>query len=99
MPSKNRFECFEGEIHIFRDTWNQAAMTTFCEDYYDELTSVTWTANNGYLFDRRLGLLHRYIYWQWCVVLFECGGRRMDNTRLNLFARCRWRVSTPGRRS
>lgn len=65
MPSKNRFERFEDEIHIFRDAWNQAAMTTFREDYYDELTSVTWTANNGYLFNRKLGLLHRYIMGKW----------------------------------
>ena len=47
MPSKNRFTLNGNEIHIFRENWPQIAMTTYREDYYEELTSVTWTENNG----------------------------------------------------
>ena len=49
MPSKNKFERYGEDIHISRDTWEQIAMTTYRDDYYDEITSVTWTANKGYL--------------------------------------------------
>jgi len=65
MPSKNKFERYGEDIHISRDTWEQIAMTTYRDDYYDEITSVTWTANKGYLVNRKLGLLHRYIMEKW----------------------------------
>lgn len=65
MPSKNTFERYGDEIHIFRDSWDQVAMTTYREDYYEELTSVTWTATPKYLTNNKLGLLHRYIM-VWC---------------------------------
>ena len=65
MPSKNTFDCTNGEIHISRDGWTKLAMTTYLEDYYDELTSVTWSAVNGYLHNGKYGYLHRYIMQKW----------------------------------
>jgi len=65
MPSKNRFTLNGNEIHIFRENWPQIAMTTYREDYYEELTSVTWTENNGYLVNGKFGKLHRYIMAKW----------------------------------
>lgn len=65
MPSKNTFERINDDIYIYRDGWKSVALVTYREDYYDELTSVTWTANKGYLSNRNLGLLHRYIMSKW----------------------------------
>ena len=65
MPSKNRFDLNGTEIHIFRDGWKKVASTTYREDYYEELTSVTWTEHDGYLVNRKLGSLHRYIMKKW----------------------------------
>ena len=61
MPSRNKFERHGDEIYISRDAWDQIAMTTYREDYYEELTSVTWTANRGYLTNNRLGLVLKMI--------------------------------------
>lgn len=71
--SKNKFEIVNNEIHITKDDWPIVGMTTYREDYYEELTSKTWTltkANSdtddkGYLSNRTLGLLHRYIVAKW----------------------------------
>jgi len=65
MPSKNKFEIFNDEIHISKEGWDKIASTTFREDYFDELTSVTWTASRGYLTNGKHGLLHRYIMKKW----------------------------------
>ena len=65
MPSKNKFEISGDDIHIYGEGWNKIAKTTYREDYYDELTSVTWTAENGYLKNAKLGYLHRYIMGKW----------------------------------
>ena len=65
MPSKNTFTRHDDEIHIYREGWKAVAFTTYREDYYDELTSVTWTESKGYLVNSRLGLLHRYIMGKW----------------------------------
>ena len=35
------------------------------EDYFEELTSVTWRENNGYVVNNKLGYLHRYIMEKW----------------------------------
>lgn len=65
MPSKNKFKRNGNDIHILRKDWPKIAMTTYREDYYEELTSVTWTATKDYLINGRLGSLHRYIMGKW----------------------------------
>ncbi|MBC2575554.1 HNH endonuclease [Peptostreptococcus canis] len=75
MPrrSKNKFDIVNNEIHITREGWTLVGLTTYREDYYEELTSKTWTLtklNNdtedkGYLLNGTLGLLHRYIVAKW----------------------------------
>lgn len=65
MPSKNTFSLVDNEIYIMREGWKRNAITTYREDYYEELTSVTWSEKNGYLFNSKLGYLHRYIMQKW----------------------------------
>lgn len=73
MPSNNIFERFNDEVHIRRDGWQHVGLTTYREDYYNELTSSTWNFTNpnsntddkGYLKSSSLGLLHRYIMGKW----------------------------------
>ena len=75
MPrtSKNKFEIINDEIYISKEGWPLIGLTTYREDYYEELTSKTWTltkANSetddkGYLSNKTLGLLHRYIVAKW----------------------------------
>lgn len=65
MPSKNTFTRIGDEIHICREEWNSVALTTYRDDYYEELTSVTWSENNGYVVNNKLGALHRYIMGKW----------------------------------
>lgn len=65
MASKNTFEIVNGNIHIFRDGWNKLAEVTYREDYYEELTSITWTQDKGYIKNSKLGLLHRYMMEKW----------------------------------
>ena len=65
MPrtSKNKFEIINDEIHISKEGWPLIGLTTYREDYYEELTSKTWTltkANSetddkGYLSNKTLG--------------------------------------------
>lgn len=69
--SKNKFSIHDTDIHISHPKWKQLGFTTYREDYYDELTSVTWSkelSNNGknaYLKNKDLGYLHRYIMTKW----------------------------------
>lgn len=71
--SKNTFEVVNGDIHITKKEWPIVALTTYRKDYYEELTSKTWTLTNansntdnkGYLKNKTLGLLHRYIAAKW----------------------------------
>lgn len=65
MPSKNTFTRSGEEIHIMREGWPKVAIVTYRDDYYDELTSATWTESHGYLTNSKLGLLHRYIMGKW----------------------------------
>lgn len=68
MPrkSKNQFQTVSDEIHIMREGWNRMAYTSFRDDYYDQLTSYTWTLDShGYLVNGTLGPLHRYIMKKW----------------------------------
>lgn len=63
--SKNRFEIANGNINILRDDWKKCAQVTYREDYFEELASVTWRENNGYVVNNKLGYLHRYIMKKW----------------------------------
>lgn len=65
MASKNKFEIVNGNIHISRKEWKHVAEVTYREDYYAELTSVTWTLDNGYIKNSKFGLLHRYMMEKW----------------------------------
>ena len=65
MASKNEFKIVNGNIHISRKDWKQIAEVTYREDYYEELTSVTWTQDKGYIKNSKLGFLHRYMMEKW----------------------------------
>jgi len=65
MSSKNKFEVINDIVHINREGWDKLAFTTYRQDYYNELTSATWTEDKGYLKNGKLGLLHRYIMKKW----------------------------------
>lgn len=69
MPrlSLNTFELNDrNEIFISRDSWKRRAITSYREDYYNELCSLTWTKNNGYLIHKSSGrMLHHYIMEKW----------------------------------
>lgn len=66
MESKNIFSVHGDDIYISKDGWDKIAFTTYREDYYDELTSVTWTKNGEYLYSSKLKkYLHRYIMEKW----------------------------------
>ena len=49
MPrrSKNKFEVVNGDIHITKEDWPVVGMTTYRDDYFEELTSKTWTLTKG----------------------------------------------------
>jgi hypothetical protein len=71
LPSRNTFEKHKDTIFINREGWERLGFATYREDYYDELTNVTWTkkkssnSTNSYLFNTQLGLLHRYVMTKW----------------------------------
>lgn len=65
MTSKNKFEIVNGNVHISREGWKRIAEVTYHEDYYEELTSVTWTEVNGYIKNAKYGYLHRYMMEKW----------------------------------
>ena len=50
MPSKNKIEICGNDIHISKNEWKKLACTTYREDYFDELSNVTWTKNGEYLY-------------------------------------------------
>lgn len=71
--SMNQFEIIKNEIHISREGWPFIGLTTYREDYYEELSSKTWslkkpnsdTEDKGYLYNGTLKYLHRYIAGKW----------------------------------
>ncbi|MBS3938779.1 MAG: HNH endonuclease [Peptococcaceae bacterium] len=68
MPrkSKNKFDINGDTISIMRDGWQQMAFATYRDDYYEELSSHTWSLSNGYPSDTTLGGgLHRYMMAKW----------------------------------
>lgn len=65
MASKNTFEVYDDVVHVFRKEWEKIAFASFREDYYPELSSVTWSVNGEYLHNAKLGYLHRYIVGKW----------------------------------
>lgn len=67
MPkSKNSFEIHNSDIFISRPEWDAMALATYREDYFEELTSHTWSLQNGYPSNATLGGgLHRYMMSKW----------------------------------
>lgn len=66
MASKNKIEICGDDIHISKSEWGKLASTTYREDYFDELSNVTWTKNGEYLYSSKLKkYLHRYIMEKW----------------------------------
>lgn len=65
MPSKNTFTIEGNEIHIFREGWNHSAVITSNDNYNEIITNVTWSINNEYLFNKKLGYLHCYVMKVW----------------------------------
>lgn len=66
MSSKNKFKICGEDIYISRDGWKKLAFTTYREDYFDEISNVTWTKNGEYLYSSKLKkYLHRYIMEKW----------------------------------
>ena len=44
---KNKFEVVNGDIHITKEDWPVVGLTTYRDDYFEELTSKTWTLTKG----------------------------------------------------
>lgn len=66
MPKHTKFSRVNDDIHIFREEWDQVALTTYREDYYKELSTHEWHLNDGYPTNTTLGGgLHRYIMRKW----------------------------------
>ncbi len=67
MASKNRFDINGEDVTIYIKKNNEMILgfTTYREDYIEELSSATWSINNGYIYNKNLGYLHRYIMKQW----------------------------------
>ncbi|MBU5317735.1 HNH endonuclease [Clostridium bornimense] len=65
MASKNKFSIHGDDIYITRPEWDKLCYATYREDYYDEITRVTWTKNNNHIKSSKLGYLHRYIIEKW----------------------------------
>ena len=60
------FNVYDDLVTIYRDVFPKLALTTYREDYYDELTSLTWSLKNGYLHSHKLDkYLHQYIMEKW----------------------------------
>lgn len=68
MPrkSKNKFDIYNNTISIMREAWERMAFATYREDYYEELSTHTWSLSNGYPYNTTLGGgLHRYMMAKW----------------------------------
>ena len=66
LKSKNSFTVNGDTVYISHKGWTSLAFATYREDYYQELTSYTWSINNGYPYNRTLGGgLHRYMMAKW----------------------------------
>lgn len=68
MPprSMNTFTVINDTVHIMKEGWEQIALATYREDYYDELKSHIWSLKDGYPSNATLGGgLHRYMMAKW----------------------------------
>ena len=65
--SKNSFSVNGDTVSIMREEWDNVAFATYREDYYNELTSHTWSLDKGgYPVNQALGGgLHRYMMEKW----------------------------------
>ena len=63
---KNTFSVEGDTICIAHPSWGKLVMTSYREDYYEELSAHTWSLDkNGYPINQKLGRLHRYIMEKW----------------------------------
>lgn len=67
MPNKVNTFKIEGDIlYIMREGWDNAAITTYREDYIGELKNHVWNLKKGYPCNATLGGgLHRYVMAKW----------------------------------
>lgn len=66
MPKKDQQVWHEGIfIFIKRDAWHSLCQTTYREDIFQEISSVTWSLNKGYPTNGKFGDLHRYVMKKW----------------------------------
>lgn len=63
--SKNEFSINNDVITISRTDWDKSAFASYREDYFEELSTATWSKSGNYLKNSSLGLLHRYIMAKW----------------------------------
>lgn len=62
----NTFEINEDILYITREGWDKVAITTYREDYMEELKNHAWSIKNGYPYNATLGGgLHRYVMAKW----------------------------------
>lgn len=64
--SKNKFSVRDNTIYIENSNWNKVGMAEYREDYYEELTSVTWSKSGEGLYSSKFKCyLHQYIMEKW----------------------------------
>ena len=64
--SKNKFSVRDNIIYIENSNWTKVGMAEYREDYYEELTSVTWSKSGKGLYSYKLKCyLHQYIMEKW----------------------------------
>lgn len=66
MPKRKEIRIHEDTIEIIQEGWTQLAFATYREDYFDELTNLSWHLSKGYLYNSKLRIsLHRYMMQKW----------------------------------
>lgn len=66
IVSKNKFDVRDDRVYISHEKWNFIAVASIKDEYLEELMSVTWTKNNGYLYSKQLSTyLHIYVMKKW----------------------------------
>lgn len=62
----NIFTISGDTVSIFRPGWESVAYASIKDDYVEELLSLNWVINNGYLYSSKKKMyLHIYIMRKW----------------------------------
>lgn len=62
----SKFEVYDDLVTISRDVFPELVLTTYREDYYEELKSLTWSLKNDYVYSNKIKkYLHQYIMEKW----------------------------------